>query len=375
VLAGTKDAFRIFNKFGLALRVPISWFTYQLKPTVVKVPYLNVVHWIGFLLKRCAPLLLGGYALNDPAANENLLCYWEQYRHYHPDHPVFTRFNAEELGRVVPVMIHGDGGTTLKKEQIEIVNFQPVLGCEQTYKETLKRKHKTFPDCDCPPAKKPCFGRLNCEQTASASRRIKRCRDNNGNTSAACKRRKLLEAQATNNKGSSILTRFLCFAVPSRLYKKHVGLNAQLMHQVGTQLLELFESGVCVDGKQYYVAGCGCKGDMAFHAIGSGFDRSYNHLGENIVRECGVCHVCLAGLRGYRFEDTSDNPAWRATKYVRRPFTKDPPLAIVPYSPTQPEKFCQRRSVSYRKTRIWTEPGGQWYSCLRAPRIFPRRWG
>lgn len=52
--------------------------------------------------------------------------FWQLFRETDPDHPVYARHEGR-LGRVLPIMLHGDEGRTKGKRPIMVIALQPVL--------------------------------------------------------------------------------------------------------------------------------------------------------------------------------------------------------------------------------------------------------
>ena len=118
------------------------------------------------------------------------------YQKVRPGHELFASANAERLSRTVPVLLHGDGGRTQKKQPIEIVSLEAALGLS-----SYQRKRSSC--VCCPPAK-----RARSEFMGK------------------------LEVQQLNHKLHSYLSRFLVFARPSKQYRE-VSRPAQRLSERG----------------------------------------------------------------------------------------------------------------------------------------------
>ena len=91
------------------------------------------------------------------------------------------------------------------------------------------------------------------------------------------------------------------------------------MRLVVDDLLVAMHAGIQLErGTTLRLAVTGIKGDMPFliecgHLVNH-FRRAPKR-GEAAREPAAVCHLCLAGLRGYPFTDVSDRPAWEATMH------------------------------------------------------------
>ena len=63
----------------------------------------------------------------DCSGGPRLQEFWSRYRAWMPDHEMWTHSHFD-TSALVPLMVHGDGGRTFKKDELMVVQFQPVLG-------------------------------------------------------------------------------------------------------------------------------------------------------------------------------------------------------------------------------------------------------
>ena len=82
-----RNAHRLFNRYGLALKVPISYLTFSHgggKDTVT-IPFLRVRDFLRVLLDKYPKVLFGGQQLGSASQG---LCetFWQRYQSYHPQH-------------------------------------------------------------------------------------------------------------------------------------------------------------------------------------------------------------------------------------------------------------------------------------------------
>ncbi|OLP80192.1 hypothetical protein AK812_SmicGene39428 [Symbiodinium microadriaticum] len=113
---------RILKKYDLTLNVPRTNLTCAPNCTVpVLLPedYIRLLSEKGYLHK----LLGGPLESSRPRLRE----FWKQYKIWEPEHEVWMHehFDPETT---VPLLVHGDGGRTYRKEELMVVQFQPVLG-------------------------------------------------------------------------------------------------------------------------------------------------------------------------------------------------------------------------------------------------------
>ena len=88
-----------------------------------------------YLLQKHPELLLGGDSLG-PEGCKRCSIFWERFRCTQQDHCVYEHFSVEQLGRVIPLCIHGDKGRTLRKSAIACYSFEAVFGLPEHMRET-----------------------------------------------------------------------------------------------------------------------------------------------------------------------------------------------------------------------------------------------
>ena len=66
-------------------------------------------------------LLLGGDGLE--AGRKRCESFWKRFENERPIHKVFETFESSDLQWVIPVCLHGDKGTTLKKSPIALLQL------------------------------------------------------------------------------------------------------------------------------------------------------------------------------------------------------------------------------------------------------------
>ena len=273
---------RVVRKFGLAFQVPTSGMLYTFDGETVELPYFRPVDFLGKLLRDHAYLLLGGHD-RGLASRRALHDFWHDYQNVQGTHAFFG--DASWTARApftIPYCLHGDGGRTAKKQPLELISLEPVLGL----------------------------------MTASAP--SQRCR---------CEVPTELSTVRLNSKFHSYLTRFLLVAFPAKQWPK--GLLRHVMSVLSEELAHLFHTGISVDGRVYFFACLGLKGDMEFHAQSMNLTRSYHNVGTRRFKM--VCVECHAGAEDVPFEDVNPKAAWESTICGTFPWTEDPPFSSLPF--------------------------------------------
>ena len=333
-----RNAHRLFNRYGLALKVPISLM--EVPATAgsdgqnhASVPHLKLTDMLDRLLNQHEEVLFGGLRFGKAA--ENLLSeFWARFKNHQKEHVIFESIPESERCRCIPLMIHGDKGRTLQKTPILVLNFEVAHGLPpellRKCSYDCKRNTRHTPDRTL---------QWTCAKRASGKRKFAEM--NFGECPRECPGKCLDHASAGshhrhNNKGHSYLSRFLIAAVPSKLFKKNDGVVPGLLKMVAEQLRVLFEEGLVhgKSGSRLKFVFVGVKGDAEWHWDAAGFTRSYHKSGT--VNNLCICPYCEAGAAGYSYTDVSDSPAWLSTLGVAEPWAVRPPLNEAPYSTTFP---------------------------------------
>lgn len=260
--------------------------------TTVELPYLKPTDVLSHLMDSYPWVLLGGLKPGLPS-QQMLATFWKLYKEEHGSHAVYTMAENQQLNLefTIPLVLHGDGGKTLKKQPLEVVSLSPILGLDTHGKSLVCR-------CECP-------------RTYSGKRKASPM------------------AQRTNGRNNSYLTHYLLFAYPSKKYKKTPGLLKSLLGKISNDLGTLCERGLQYQGNFYNFAVLGMRGDLEYHAKSGLLKRSYMNVGHRNPIPC--CSECLAGGPGVEFEDFSRSAAWRATLYSSAPWDGLPPFSSIPF--------------------------------------------
>ena len=239
-------------------------------------------------------LLLGGMD-PSPEVHQMLWTFWDVYQHEHPSHRVFemARDGVVNLDRTIPIMLHGDGGRTAKKQPFEVVSLVAVLGLD-TFKD-LK--------CSCP---------NTCDFTMDRT-----CLD------------PLL--QKLNNKNHSYLTHFLLFGFPSKKFKKTPGLLKAMLRLISEDMAGCCYDGITIGESTWNFAVIGLRGDAEWHSKTGVLSRSYQNVGHK--NEIPCCHLCEAGGVGVEFENFRSDATWKSTVATSVPWNSEPPYSPLPFEP------------------------------------------
>ncbi|CAE7344052.1 unnamed protein product, partial [Symbiodinium sp. KB8] len=327
-----RNAHRLFNRYGLALKVPISELKVanDANEDFVTVPYLRMRDYIQVLLKQHPEVLLGGLPV---AESQGLLrTFWQRYRVYHDKHIVFQHYDESVWGSLIPVFVHGDKGRTLGKSPIFVLSWEIPFGLPP---ELLS---KASADSRGTASKQKGDGRLHwsCEERTRFSGKRTHAQMNgtctvsdpdafNNTKPETCHQR-------CNNKGHSYLSRFLIAAITSKTYKQNSKILPSILQETATELDELFYTGLEVSGVTFRFAFLGAKGDAEWHFEAGAFNRSYHKTG--VKRDLPICPHCEAGKPGLSISDAASEPPWAATLGTTDPWEELPPLNHAPYAAT-----------------------------------------
>lgn len=251
----------------------------------IDIPWLSPRDTLTWIVERGLWPTLAGAGRNEHyAAMEIWRQFWHKYRTLHPDFGLFHMDGVEELdlGVVAALCIHGDEGTSLKKQGIMICSLQSMLG-------------KGFDD-----------------------KRVPR-RGNDG-----------MWHMRVNFAGHSATHRLLMTCMPKKLYESEPEVFRGAVENVALALKDLLSSGIKdpAGNRVYRFVVLATKGDAPFLTKIGRFYRSYNTTvkrGEERKVPKGVCHRCLAGTPGYPAEELSTRtPRWLQTSGVKMPWVEEP---------------------------------------------------
>ena len=266
-----------FVDYGLSAGIPISYVDVGLKETH---PVLSIQDIVQTLDKNDKlDILLQG---NGPVQYE---AFWNKWRELQPKHPIFhSDFHKGLEGSCVPIMVHCDEGTTLKKKSIMVVQVQPFLG-----RGTRKRKSSS-------------------------------------------------EEFGCNMIGHSMTNRILWSVMLARAYSGKKLKNKplkKLISQLSVQLSNAFHTGIEVANgeKTLFLVPICLKGDWPARAKVGGLSR---HFGRQVTADSskgeGICHLCQADRPGFEnWHDLSPENMERMHDKCPLPWAVEPDLvAAIP---------------------------------------------
>ena len=296
-----RDVPWLLSRFNLGLKVSRETYAFSIPngDAPVDLPWIRPSSWVAYLMQRW-PVLLCGVETDVETTLES---FWHCFRKVHPNHCIFEHADPERLRHTIPLALHGDEGRYLKKSNYMICTVESLLG---SHGEAATK-------CSC--CRDPVMQRY------PGLARVAQ-----GQHEARAKK------QITAGKGHSYLSRFMCFGMASKQYKECPGLLSKGFELVSSDLRELCENGVVVEGKGTFYAGfLGVKGDMKFHHQVGHLSQSYFNLGRK--HDYAICHLCQAGTSGVGFESLEDDPAWASAVDNVAPWKdgQSPALVSVPF--------------------------------------------
>eukprot|EP00439_Symbiodinium_sp_Y106_P012257 s406_g1.t2 len=206
--------------------------------------------------------------------------FWERYRLSEPDHDIWLYSHFQE-DTLVPLLVHGDGGRTDRKDELMVLQFQPMLG----------------------------FG-------TRASHKMLRP-----------------TAAGVNLRKHTFTTRFLYGVMGKALYRENPACFTSFLTGFMENLAKLFFEGITLQGQHFRFVVLGVKGDLPFLQKAGNLLRTFLNVRKAPETPkskplTGCCFLCLAGTADYPFEEFTDSPKWLQTAGSRNPYPWDalPPL-------------------------------------------------
>ena len=284
----------LVRKFNFSLKVEVSYHEFEENGNHVTMPYIKPSNMLACLLNHYPWLLLGGLH-PGPAAQQLLLSFWKEYVRFHPSHAIFASSDScsEDILRVtIPLLLHGDAGRTQKKQALEIMSFEGVLGLDSGLGVACKCR------CGVP------------------------CEHGGGDYTSPY-------SQCLNHKNSSYLTRFLMFAFNSKKHGDTPGLLQSMLDLISADLGSVCRAGLRSGCTNWRVAILGMKGDLEYHQKTGLLNRSYLNVGSKNLIKC--CHLCEAGGAEHAFEDVAESASWVGTMHSTVPWRQSPPFKHIPF--------------------------------------------
>ena len=325
---------RLVHRWGMKLKVPISYAAVTDGTAHLKVPYLKISDYLKCLLMTFPTCLFGGCGLES--AQRKCAVFWKGLYQSQPTHEVFCKFTPEDMESccVLPITLHGDEGTGSKKQPIAIGCFETVFGLEDSAERQNKRakfddcshpcclKHKPKGDC----CKRPGHWPYPCLPGWDLD-------DNDFEE---------LMSQWPTTKGHSFLSRYLTYVIPTSWLDKGPWVLDGVQKEVAEDLRGLLYNGFSFAGKRFHVAVVSLKGDAKWHARVGQFKRSYHRLGD--VRNYEICPDCRAGHDNYPFEQSGDDPLWVRTFGASVPWDSPGAMESIPFDSKFPS-FKFKRDI------------------------------
>ena len=121
-----EDSFvRTVVELGYALPVPVS--DTVLHSLGQKHHYVSIRHVAEHVLQIYPQKLLAGCTLAEKETfHTEMESFWDAYRHHNPHHDVFSRF-GRMLRRCIPMKIHADEGTGLRRSAVMQLSWGPCV--------------------------------------------------------------------------------------------------------------------------------------------------------------------------------------------------------------------------------------------------------
>ena len=267
------------SEFGLSANIRISYVNVNMN---LPHPVLSARDFVqGLSHEGRLDVLFCGHDETDYAL------FWKKFEKNQPKHPVFTK-HAKHLGMVIPVWLHADEGTSIKKRALMIIQWQPVLG----------------------------YG-----------------------TSRG--------GSGLNFVGVSVTTRFLYGVMTGRVYMGSVAKGKRLQALTtafATDLADCFETPLRVvhdgEARDVYLCPIGFKGDWP--ALVKMGELRRHHLRDTFTSEdgAGICHLCMGGCSGHQWFDISYNNMVKMKSSAVAPWNRPPSLiSCLPHSPDHEAQF------------------------------------
>ena len=324
------NAHRLFFRYGLASKVPISELTFpnNAGDDTINISYLKPSDFLSVLLKQYPQVLFGGLGLEESGR----LCaqFWQRFEMYHPEHVLYKDAPVEERGSYIPLFLHGDKGP-LQKSPIFVWSFETPWGLPPNMLDRSKADHtvvhqRTMHDgrlsWTCSKRAKNFYGKHTYDDMAGCTME---------NPSWHLDPRNPNSHQRRNSKGHSYLSRFLVAAIPSKVYKRNSRVLPGILEETARELEQLYSTGLQVSGGRVFkFAFLGIKGDAEFHWEAGNFNRSYHRSGTK--NELEICPLCEAGSPGVSYTDAAEAPSWRSTMGISDPWDQPPPLSGAPFA-------------------------------------------
>ncbi|CAK9105427.1 Uncharacterized protein SCF082_LOCUS49137 [Durusdinium trenchii] len=289
-----RDAQKVMTIQKSKLDVPVSHLVFN----GTSIPWIDPRDWARWILRMGLWPTLSGAPRNDYVSSEGIWRqFWKQYRELCPDFSLF-RMEGIDLAKTAGICLHGDEGTSLKRQGIMVCNWQSILG-------------RGFDD-----------------------KRVPRVDDRG------------VWQMRVNFTGHTHTHRLLLVCMPKKLYEADSSVFHFVMEQISLAFKDLLTSGIQdpVTKEVLRFAVICAKGDAPFLSKLGTLFRSFNSFakrGDARRPPKGVCHRCLAGTTGFPAEELSTrHPRWLDTRGVKMPWVQTPAVILhLPHDEHDPSSF------------------------------------
>ena len=208
----------------------------------------------------------------DCSGGPRLQEFWRRYRAWMPEHEMWghSHFDTSAL---VPLMVHGDGGRTFKKDELMVLQFQPVIG----------------------------FGTRTSHPLPQTS------------------------VPGVNLRKHTFTTRFLYGVLQKAAYKDNPACFTGFFDTFMQNLAALYLHGLNLQNKHLHFLVIGVKGDLPFLQKAAHLERTFLNVRKAPEKASskplnGCCHLCLAGTAGFPFEEFNRAPKFVETMGACSPY-------------------------------------------------------
>ena len=285
---------KVLANHGCKLEVPTRFIDL---PSQGNLPYVRMTDWVRFLVQTGRLQHLVGTSCK---AKRRALCleFWQRLEKLRPQLPVYEMHRQKklDLADTIPVLHHGDEGTTYKKCAIMVLSTHGVLGsgCSQA-KDRNKKKYPIHRD-----------------------------------------------PMRLNFIGSTVTNHFIFTALPHTKYKETPEVLDSMLSLYAADMANLATQGVTArsqDGEDehLWVVCIAAKGDLPYLGKAGHFCRSFSKCPKHATsakHSAGICYMCLGGIEGrdqaFPWEDFSMGAAWLSTRGQEPGFSVTGPLLSMP---------------------------------------------
>ncbi len=297
----------------MSLPVPVKRIDHDAAGETKETHWVPPSEWLRVLVRKFPHCIFG----DCENVELQLESFWSMYQGYNPSHPVFTH-HSSHLGSTIPIQLFGDEGRGQKRGNFLLWSFASAIGL-------FDLPHESSCECQDHLKSKPSVQLDPPELVQVDANYLQRAMKH-----------------MTNYKGHSYVTRHLIFGLPHWCYKKYPWVVDKHMVLLSSDLGKCFRDGIEVNGKLYFAATIGSKGDMKHQMEFGSLTRSYHTFAKGRQGNALMCSLCHAGRAGIGFEDTQDQPKWAESLFASRPWNSTPKILLhLPHNANEAEEFFQ----------------------------------